>query len=303
MARALESAAACDILRAHPRLTWREGDYSYEIVRAGERSIYTISDGKTAITAPIAWAFGLGSAGQTYVYQYNGKWYESRVSFFKAIKGLDLTMGAQGNAPKNLEEAAGRLMSAKDTAECFNCHATNVVREGKADLDHLIPGVMCERCHGPSERHVAALKAGDAKGAGMRHLGQLTTEELSDFCGQCHRTWAQIAANGPHDINNIRFQPYRLTNSKCYDAADTRIRCVACHDPHREPEHAPAFYDAKCNACHTAAAVSARPAKPCPIAAKDCTTCHMPKYELPGSHNRFADHRIRIVQAGEVYPE
>jgi hypothetical protein len=307
MARALETVAACDILRANPRLTFRQGDYSYEIVRAAEQSKYTVSDGKNAITAPIAWAFGLGAAGQTYVYQLNGKWYESRVSFFKAIKGLDLTMGAQGNTPKTLEEAAGRLMSARDTTECFDCHATNVVRNGKTDVDHLTPGVMCERCHGPSEQHVASVKAGDHKAAGMRRLGQLTTEELSDFCGQCHRTWAQIAANGPHDINNIRFQPYRLTNSKCYDAADPRTRCVACHDPHREPEHAAAFYDAKCNACHSAAklepGVSAPNAKTCRVAAKDCVTCHMPKDELPGSHNRFTDHRIRIVRAGDVYPE
>lgn len=308
MAQALENVAACDILRANPRLTFRQGEYSYEIVREGERSIYTVSDGKNAVTAPIAWAFGLGAAGQTYVYKLNGRWFESRVSFYKAIHGIDLTMGAQGNTPKNLEEAAGRVMSARDTMECFGCHATNVMREGKTDLDHLTPGVRCERCHGPSEKHVAAVNAGDHAGAAMRRLGQLTTEELSDFCGQCHRTWAQIAANGPHDINNIRFQPYRLTNSKCYDAADPRIRCVACHDPHNEPQHRAAFYDAKCNACHsaagaTAAGSSAPHSKTCPVAVKDCITCHMPKLEIPGSHNQFTDHRIRITKAGEVYPE
>jgi hypothetical protein len=308
MARALETAAACDILRANSQLTFRQGDYSYAIARDGDRSLYTVSNGKSAVKAPIAWAFGLGAAGQTYVYQLNGKWYESRVSFYKSISGLDLTMGAQGNAPKDLEEAAGRLMSARDTTECFGCHATNVVRDGKTDVDHVTPGVMCERCHGPSGQHVASVRTGDRKGAGMRRLGQLTTEELSDFCGQCHRTWAQIAANGPHDINNIRFQPYRLTNSKCYDAADPRIRCVACHDPHRQPEHAAAFYDAKCNACHAAASanpagVSTPHAKACPVAAKSCVTCHMPKQELPGSHNRFTDHRIRIAKAGEAYPE
>ena len=54
----------------------------------------------------------------------------------------------------------------------------------------------------------------------MKKLSELSTEELSDFCGQCHRTWAQIAADGPHDINNVRFQPYRLANSKCYDPSD-----------------------------------------------------------------------------------
>jgi hypothetical protein len=31
-------------------------------------------------------------------------------------------------------------------------------------------------------------------------------------------------------------------------------------------------------------------------------TCHMPKYELEGAHNRFTDHQIRIVRTGEPYP-
>ena len=32
-------------------------------------------------------------------------------------------------------------------------------------------------------------------------------------------------------VANVRFQPYRLISSKCYDAEDSRIRCTACHDP------------------------------------------------------------------------
>ena len=197
-------------------------------------------------------------------------------------------------------------MTEKDAADCFNCHATNALHGRRADTDHLSAGVQCERCHGASEKHVAAFQSGDLRQAAMRKLGTLRTEEISDFCGQCHRTWAQIAAQGPHDINNVRFQPYRLTNSKCYDAMDPRISCVACHDPHREAEHAAAFYDAKCLACHSSAksgALAARPAKTCPAAAKDCVTCHMPKYELPGAHDVFADHWIRVLKAGAPYPE
>jgi hypothetical protein len=29
----------------------------------------------------------------------------------------------------------------------------------------------------------------------------------------------------------------------------------------------------------------------------------MPKIELPGAHRQFTDHQIRIVRAGERYPE
>jgi hypothetical protein len=303
MGRALESVTARGILHANPSLVFREGAYSYQIVRQQDRSIYTVTDGKATITTPLAWAFGLGAAGQTYVYQWKGNWYESRVSFYQKTGGLDLTMGALNAAPQTLEEAAGRRMSLKDSVECFHCHATNAIRANQVETDHMQPGVQCERCHGPSEKHVAAIKSGDVKEASMRKLGALTTEEMSDFCGQCHRTWSKIAMDGPHDLNNVRFQPYRLTNSKCYDAADARIRCVACHDPHREVEHNAAFYDAKCLACHGALAPRPAAAKVCRTAAEKCVSCHMPKYEIPGSHNLFSDHWIRVVKAGEAYPE
>jgi hypothetical protein len=174
--------------------------------------------------------------------------------------------------------------------QCFDCHATNVVKSPRPDLTAMIAGVQCERCHGSSQAHL--------KGAPMRKLGALSAEEMSDFCGQCHRTWSQIASDGPHDIQNVRFQPYRLGNSKCYDAADRRIGCTACHDPHRPLETSVAVYDAKCAACHSRSAGN----RVCKAAATNCVTCHMPALELPGAHKKFTDHRIRIVRAGEPYP-
>ncbi len=61
MGRALENVAACDILRANPKLAFRAAAYSYQIVREGDRSIYSVTDGKDTITVPIAWAFGGGT--------------------------------------------------------------------------------------------------------------------------------------------------------------------------------------------------------------------------------------------------
>jgi hypothetical protein len=141
----------------------------------------------------------------------------------------------------------------------------------------------------------------------MRKLGSLSTEQVSDFCGECHRSWSEIASQGPRGIMNVRFQPYRLTLSKCYDAEDRRIRCTACHNPHGGLETSARAYDSKCQACHsgvpgkTAAAGAAIPT--CRIAKQDCVTCHMPALDLPGAHKKFTDHRIRIVKAGEKYPD
>jgi hypothetical protein len=127
----------------------------------------------------------------------------------------------------------------------------------------------------------------------------LFAERVSNFCGQCHRTWEEIELQGRLDITNIRFQPYRLTGSKCYDADDPRISCLACHDPHHEVNSNAVEYDAKCQACHGGGKPGA---KSCPVAASKCAMCHMPKLELPGAHYKFSDHRIRIVKANQKYP-
>ena len=127
---------------------FRHGAYSYQIVRAGDRSIYTVTDGQQTLTVPIAWAFGLGSAGQTYVYQWNGHWYESSISYFRELHGADVTLGFRSRSPRNLEEAAGRIMTVPETRDCFNCHSTNAVHQGRLQFEGMTPGVQCQRCHG-----------------------------------------------------------------------------------------------------------------------------------------------------------
>jgi hypothetical protein len=298
MAHAMEPIATCGILQQHRNLSFRAGIYSYRIERRGDQSSYTVTDGASVISVPLAYAFGLGKAGQTYVFERNGNVYESRVSFYKALNGLDLTMGAANLEPRNLEQAAGRVMSRPEALQCFGCHTSSAIPEAYRTPGALTPGVSCEHCHGSAAAHVEGFRTG--RPVPMKKLSALSTEELSDFCGQCHRTWAQIAADGPYNINNVRFQPYRLANSKCYDPTDSRIRCTACHNPHEEVTDAPAAYDGKCMACHVAEAKQY--AKTCPVANQNCVSCHMPKLELPGAHDRFTDHDIRILNANAPYP-
>ncbi len=69
MAQALQSVQDAKILRDHPNRSYSDGKYSYSIRREGGRSIYSVTDGTDAITAPITWAFGFGTMGQTYVFE------------------------------------------------------------------------------------------------------------------------------------------------------------------------------------------------------------------------------------------
>jgi hypothetical protein len=107
------------------------------------------------------------------------------------------------------------------------------------------------------------------------------------------------------DIHNVRFQPYRLEKSRCWNAADPRISCLACHNPHETVVSKASFYDSKCLACHAlkgAKTDSTPPGAACPVSTKNCVTCHMPRYEFPEGHFRFADHDIRVVRPGAPYP-
>jgi Zn finger protein HypA/HybF involved in hydrogenase expression len=300
MAHAMELVPECAILKEHPLLTFKEGPYSYRIERKADASIYSVSDGQQTVTAPVVWAFGLGLAGQTYVFLLNGEYYESRVSYYRALDGLDLTIGASNRKPTNLTQAAGEILAGEEKAHCFGCHATNAAQGAQLTVDRMTAGVQCERCHGPTGNHLQGLKQGDSQLAHMNDLRKLSTEDLSNFCGQCHRTWDEIAAGGKLGIANVRFQPYRLTNSKCYDSEDARISCVACHDPHKEIDRTAADYDSRCQACHAGAKPRAHA---CRVAQSNCVSCHMPKIEMPGSHYKFTDHHIRIARANESYPE
>jgi hypothetical protein len=298
MTRALVRANASTVLRDHAKLTAKIGGYSYAISDA----TLTVGDGGETLRVPLEWAFGEGSVGQTYLFRIDGRWYESRVSYFATLPGLDLTLGFQNIPAHSLTEAAGRPIPIAEATRCFDCHATNVAKSRPLDTATIVEGVQCERCHGPTEAHLKAVAGGPP--ARLPKLSTLSTEDLSDLCGQCHRTWSQIAANGPRGIQDIRFQPYRLALSKCYDANDARIRCTACHNPHRPLETTATAYDTRCLGCHSTAAQGTKAAQHiCRVDTKNCVTCHMPRLELPGSHRRFADHKIRIGRAGEEYPD
>jgi len=299
MAQAMENVSDCAILARNPLLTFVQDSYSYRIERRGDQSFYTVASGKESLTLPIRYAVGSSAAvGQTYILEYQGEFYESRVSYFSELAGLDITIGHDRTPPSNLLEAAGRRVAPDEKLRCIGCHSTGAVRKRELLLNELTPGVQCGHCHENAFVHLDEKLSGHAGAGGMKRLSTLSAGEISNFCGQCHRTWEEIALTGIHDITTLRFQPYRLQASKCFNEDDTRISCIACHDPHVEVDTVGEDYDPRCLACHTA---KGKPGL-CKVAKKGCTNCHMPKLELPGAHHKFADHRIRIVRPGEKFP-
>ncbi len=316
MGKALEPASSSALLRKYPSLSFRAGPFTYSITRQGEGSVYSVSDGAQTIAEPILYSFGQGKAGQTYVFRHAGSFYESRLSYYREVSGLDWTIGYPREAPARLEEALGRRMSDDEARSCFACHATGASEGGRLRLERLEAGVSCEACHGPGADHVAAMQAKDLSNKRIFNPGSLSPDELSqEFCGSCHRSAEQVMSNkGLQGLHSVRFQPYRLFVSRGHDPSDRRMSCVACHNPHETPRTDAAFYDQKCAACHRSQAslksprlakseaADGRDARPCPVAKSACASCHMPKFELPGSHFKFTDHRIRVARPGDPFP-
>ena len=304
MSMAMEPIAGSRVLSENPQLSMRVGPYTYEIKRNGKESFYSVTDGKDTISLPIAYAFGQGKMGQTYMLQHEGKFYESLVSFYAEPKGLDFTIGAPRLTPTSLTNALGRVLTPNEVSSCFSCHAAGVVSGSQLSLDRFTHGVRCETCHGPGGGHVASVKAGEPGAKSIFNPGMLSGDELTQqFCASCHRGAEEFSLLKSMEINNVRFQPYRIFNSKCY-SDDRNISCTACHNPHEPLREEAAYYDKRCLECHTLRnkTAKANDGKSCPVADKECTSCHMPKVEIKAAHFKFTDHYIRVVRPGEKFP-
>src|SRR6266508_3356123 len=147
--------------------------------RGRQCSLYTITDGTHTFSEPILYSFGQGKAGQTYIFRHNGELHESRVSFYKDLKGLDWTMGYQLTLPSSLDDAVGRAIKVGETRECFACHSTAAINGLELRLDRLIPGITCEACHGPGRDHIAAMEAKRFNDKHIFNPGKLEAEELA----------------------------------------------------------------------------------------------------------------------------
>jgi hypothetical protein len=300
MARTLTPAAESTVLRAHPDLQARLAGHDYRIATTAGESVYTIKKDDRSLALPLGWAFGVGTVGQTWVYEKDGRFHESRASFFDAAGGLGFTPSRGLESPRDLEEAAGRPLPDAEARRCFGCHTTAATTAGIFDTARLVPGVTCEACHGPGTKHVAAVEGG--KLAEVK--ASLTTPRRKDpaasvdFCGACHATWWDVTLAGEKGIAALRSQPFRLQSSRCWGEGDERLTCVACHDPHRPLVRDAASYDGRCLVCHAPGEKTAkgRAVRVCSVAKENCATCHMPKYEVPEMRFQFTDHLIRAVR-------
>jgi predicted CXXCH cytochrome family protein len=292
-ARALRpvNETALSALLANQSIRDRSGAvFQYRQAAAGVE--VSITKGAASARMLLEWCFGAGSKGLTPVGRSGGEYIEHRVSWYRQSGRLGLTAGHPAGAPAEITAFLGVPQPPATISRCFGCHATAV--ESGPDLSRMLPGVTCERCHGPGGGHVAAARGGKSIGNTVFNPRRVSAAAQVQVCAQCHRSPnAEFPSSMPEldDAGSIRFAPVGFQVSVCF-LKSKALSCVTCHDPHANPRPAsdPA-YTTVCLQCHSD---SPRPPSSCRRASQaGCVGCHMKK-AAPMPDLTFTDHRIRI---------
>ncbi len=248
--------------------------------------------------ATLEWAFGAGAQGSTPVGRVNGQYVEHRFSYYSRIRDLAPTFGHPAHVSSLFAEL-GMLQDNLTISRCFNCHSTGVQRSiSGPDLSGILPGVQCERCHGPGSSHIQAAEADAPRETVIKQIvnpGRLPAKAQIEICGQCHRLPGPDVSDKPELESpvTVRFAPIGLLASRCFRASGT-LSCLTCHDPHQDAfPSTNALYSTRCLGCH---ATDLKPVKACGRRENEnCVPCHMKQASL-GPYLRFTDHRIRVYE-------
>jgi hypothetical protein len=316
MQRAATPAANATFLKGRPTQTFTSKPFTYSLTSTPSGLDYAVSDGPHRLSRKLDWVMGDGILGYTSLYQVDDHWYQSQVTFYTALSALDITTGLAPNvsaAPANrLASALGQPLSPDDTRRCFNCHTVHSTTSQGFNPLHAEAGLGCEACHGPGVAHATRMTSAPPNThpdlSSIFNPAKLSPADSNDFCGACHRSFADatqsIAQIQATSTAIVRFQPYRLEESRCWrETQDARLTCVACHNPHEPLNRNSASYDKHCLQCHSTSAIaSTHPANVCPKSTTQCVSCHMPKVNVASMHGNFTDHFIRVVRPNDGFP-
>jgi len=268
---------------------------------------YTASPDGVAVTARrdddqrsalLEWAFGAGKQGITPVGRFEGRYFEHRLSWYEEPKRLGVTFGHPVRQSGEARSALGLIQSPDVIYRCFRCHATGVEHGSSGpDLASMLPGVTCDRCHGPGRSHVEAVRANRPKQDVVRAIlnpGRFPAKAQVEMCGECHRlTESDDDSPAPEMLDPIvvRFQPVGLMASRCF-LVSRNLSCLRCHDPHENARHPEQdFYTTRCLQCHKTRALARSRCRR--NQGQNCLPCHM-RRTSPAPYLSFTDHRIRI---------
>jgi tetratricopeptide (TPR) repeat protein len=279
----------------------------HSFARSGDQIRVTADVGGKVVAAPIDYALGSGSHGVTMLARDDtGSHRSLRISYYAGGDHWGLTSGFDPH-PSTPERFIGEPLSEESFRNCLNCHSTRFTSERERRGPEVADkGIGCERCHGPGERHLRAVESGFPQLAIARPKLASPSQRMN-LCAQCHGSDGVIP---PSDPRFIRFYAATLPYSRCLTESGGRLDCVACHDPHRNLETDPVYYESRCVACHGGAKAATTLRLEAVAAAKcsakhesECVKCHMPKIENIMPFMKFTDHHIRIHRPATTVAE
>ncbi len=279
-------------------------------VQGDKLTVERIENGKSD-TFPIDFAFGSGHSGVTFVsvHMPTGRLGESvdlehRVSYYANRKNFGITPGQEKGEKAEGLTPAGRVLPGDEVKSCFGCHTTINSTRGQEIVDSatMIPGIGCERCHGPGSEHIRLARAGKISIDQGDDRPRTTAAEEMLLCGQCHRHPDVISSKEivAENAKIVRFQPVGLMQSKCYVKSDGNLRCSTCHDPHARASTNTLEYEQTCLSCHAGGDDKSKACSIEPKPINGCVRCHMPKRDA--MHGlMYTDHWIRVRrEAGDA---
>ena len=291
-------------------------------------------DGQEAnvVELEAGYVIGSGNHAQTFLHRNaDGRVREMPVTWY-AERGGYWAMSPGYDRRAHLDF---RRLIVEDCMSCHNGYPRAAMQDdgnGPRFAEPLPEGIDCQRCHGPGQQHIDAIKAGRLQ-AGLQAIVNPATfdrQRQLETCLQCHLEttssplpfqirryehppfsftpgkalsdyfmyFDHAPGTGRDDKFGIASAPYRLGQSACFQRSE--MTCVTCHKPHDSPRGATAVqhYVSVCQSCHQDVHRSGTPRVQNAGARATCLDCHMPKRRGEDAvHVVVTDHYIQRRRA------
>jgi tetratricopeptide (TPR) repeat protein len=280
-------------------------------------------------TETVDYVVGSGQHTNSHLRLKNGYLTQVPFTYYTQLGILDL--------PPGFEDGNNIRFTRKIGFECVSCHNSYPIPvKGSINKYEAIPlGINCERCHGPGNLHVKAMKAGEyvdiKKDIDYTIVNprKLPSDLQIEVCSRCHNQGNAVLKEGKtffdykpgmrvtevFDVFRERYQndedafwmethPERMKRSKCYVFSHSNpdmdaMNCSTCHIAHLSFKETPVdTFKSKCIKCH-----NARTEIQCTenfatrqLQQDNCMRCHMVKTgAFDIPHVVISDHDIRIT--------